>query len=139
MGYWRFLMKMRLLGIHGGTGSLDVVNGDSVTNGVWAKLVRSIRKMHDTCVFPLSTLQKRMGRGNSIMFWKDIWVRHQPFAIRFDRLYKLDISPDYFVSDRFYNDIQNWTWRRSVRGGREEEQIQRMLEMLHGVQKCYFP
>lgn len=93
--------------IHGGTGGLDVVNGYSVTNGVSAKLVRSIRKMHDICVIPLSTLQKRVGKGNSIMSWKDIWVGHQPFAIRFDHLYILNISLDCFVSDRFYNDIWN--------------------------------
>lgn len=73
--YWVRLIKA----IYGDKG-VGSVNIGSFTNGVWEKIVGSIRKLHENGVIPFTTLEKRLGRGNSICLWTEVWVGNQTFA-----------------------------------------------------------
>lgn len=83
---------------------------------------------------PVLTLKKYVGRGNTIFFWTDVWVGHQPFDERFDRLFMLDTYPHCLVSDRFQGGNWRWEWRREIRGGCENEKLQGLLAVLNGIE-----
>lgn len=47
-------------------------------------------------------LQRRIGSGIDIKFWKDRWIG-KPLAYRFPRLFQLELDNDCKVADRRCN------------------------------------
>ncbi|GAU36827.1 hypothetical protein TSUD_320640 [Trifolium subterraneum] len=62
-------------------------------------------------------VRKRMGDGNTINFWKDIWVGNQTLQQRFPRLYGISVQQDNSVRDvgNWVNGVWRWelSWRRN--------------------------
>ncbi|PWA32006.1 RNA-directed DNA polymerase, eukaryota [Artemisia annua] len=64
----------------------------------------------------------------------DIWVEDQPLCSRFNRLYMLESEQNCKVRDRWNNGGWVWKWRRDVRGGIEQSQLNSLLILLANVE-----
>ncbi|GJV24561.1 putative RNA-directed DNA polymerase, eukaryota, reverse transcriptase zinc-binding domain protein [Tanacetum coccineum] len=77
--------------------------------GAWAKIVGVIHHMNDTLIIPWETFVQTVGNGSNVKFWLDEWVDNQPLKDRKE-------------------------CRRQIRGGREQEQLQQLLDLLQNLQ-----
>lgn len=89
--YWFYLIKV----IHGVDVGFDRVVCGGGNQGVWSKIVGAINNMDESSVVPLSTLKKRLGGGDSIRFWQDIWWGKYAFQFHFPRLFQLDSDLEF--------------------------------------------
>jgi hypothetical protein len=59
---------------------------------------------------------KKLGRGNSFKFWKDIWVGDQALEQRFPRLFSISVQQEEVIPEvgRWMNGVRRWDlrWRR---------------------------
>ena len=87
---------------------------------------------------PLSSFFTRsVGEGVSIKFWDEEWLGTFKLAEVYPRLYALESLKDCNISDRLFklNDHLSfdWNWRRSIRGGREKEEMESLACLIQGV------
>jgi mannosylglycoprotein endo-beta-mannosidase len=79
---------------------------------------------------------KKVGRGNSTLFWKDIWVGNQTLEQQFPRLYSISIQQEEVVGN-----MGMWTngvWRWELRWRREffiweENVVTQLVEILNDI------
>ncbi|XP_071726970.1 uncharacterized protein [Rutidosis leptorrhynchoides] len=101
---WVNLLKS----IHGENIGLD--SHGCKTNGLWAAIVFNFRKCQELGV----SLVRKVGNGCNTRFWKDLWLGPDTLASRFNRLYRLELSPDCTVNDRLSGPA--WNWSRTPSG-----------------------
>jgi hypothetical protein len=53
---------------------------------------------------------KKMGSGNTIKFWKDVWIGNQPLEHRFPRLYTISTQHDLKVHEVGFRENGVWRW-----------------------------
>ena len=58
---------------------------------------------------------------------------NQSLMVKFTRLFRLELDPLCFVGDRWSADGWSWSWRRPIRGGREETQYLELLDLIQHV------
>jgi hypothetical protein len=79
---------------------------------------------------------KKMGSGNSIKFWKDIWVGDQSFEYRFPRLFNISVQQDFRIPEMgiWHNGVWRWglLWRRNFFVW-EEELVNELEELINNV------
>lgn len=84
-----------------------------------------------------AAVTKKLGRGNSIIFWKEKWTGMAPLATSFLRLYNISTTKEAKVSDmgEWREGIWCWNfaWRRRLFTW-EEELVEAMLHELAGIQ-----
>ena len=120
---WRFLHDVNgiwrkvIQSIHGQSGGFVVGGSKTGDVGVWSRVVSIILKMYNSNIVPLDTIERRLGKGDTIQFWEDIWLGNQPFKSRFNRLFQLELNQDCWVKDRWEQNQWVWNWRRVVCGG----------------------
>ncbi|MCH81167.1 LINE-1 reverse transcriptase like, partial [Trifolium medium] len=81
---------------------------------------------------------KKMGGGNSIKFWKDVWVRDQTLELRFPRLFGVSVQQDNVVREvgrwvdaRVITDVEDrWVWKPNEAEGFS---VKSMYVVLEGV------
>ncbi|XP_076922106.1 uncharacterized protein LOC143583771 [Bidens hawaiensis] len=100
-------------------------------SGVWSSMCNSFNKLHDLEVIPLSAVQKKIGNGQETRFWLDCWGTSSTLAVKYPRLYALEMDKQCFVNQRV--DGGSWNWRREIRGGRESEQFDNLIVELGHV------
>ena len=79
----------------------------------------------------LKNISLRVGAGNRIMFWKDVWCGDTTFESSFPRLFRLSVFPNVFIADILSivtnKDIGwNFGFRRGL-NNREAEEMQSLL------------
>ncbi|GKE05892.1 hypothetical protein Tco_1397910, partial [Tanacetum coccineum] len=129
--WWRFLhesntlWKNVIISIHGQKG------------GLFSRILPTVSKRHwnaiNTLQKPLSVINinlqsifvKRIGDGMSTLFWKDVGIGETPL---FDRLVTTKIVE--FLIDAVWPFTRNWAWRRNVRNGPEQSQLNDLLDLL---------
>ncbi|PWA63752.1 reverse transcriptase domain, Reverse transcriptase zinc-binding domain protein [Artemisia annua] len=72
----------------------------------------------------------KVGKGDSVNFWKDDWLGDFNLASMFPRLYTLEIEKDCSLNERL---IRNWNWRRDLRSGRETSDFDHLIEVVQNV------
>ena len=72
--------------------------------GIWSKIVDSSIMLDKSEIIPLNALEKRLGNGTTILFWKEVWVGNQSLMVRFPRLFRLELDPLCFVGDQWSAD-----------------------------------
>ncbi|PWA95764.1 reverse transcriptase zinc-binding domain-containing protein [Artemisia annua] len=85
-------------------------------DGVWARIVKSINSLNEKGTIPFSTLKRKVNDGTGTTFWHDSWICDTPLAIKFPRLFHLEINQDCLVSEKG-NGEWIWNWSRPIRGG----------------------
>ncbi|PWA90643.1 NB-ARC domains-containing protein [Artemisia annua] len=88
---------------------------------------------------PLSSFFTRsIGDGVSIKFWDEEWLGSFKLAEVYPRLYALESMKDCNISDRLFKVNGHlssaWNWRRSIRDGREKEEMESLVCLIQGVE-----
>ncbi|GJY52683.1 RNA-directed DNA polymerase, eukaryota, reverse transcriptase zinc-binding domain protein [Tanacetum coccineum] len=84
------------------------------SEAMWCRVIKALKRRHRV---------ELSGRWDHIQFWMDIWVEDQPLWSRFNRLYMLETEKICKVRDRWNDGGWVWKWRRDVRGGIEQNQL----------------
>ncbi|GKA17574.1 RNA-directed DNA polymerase, eukaryota, reverse transcriptase zinc-binding domain protein [Tanacetum coccineum] len=100
-------------------------------NSMWARIVNSIKDMHDKGIILHSNLRRKLNNGVSIKFWHDVWIGDSSLSTLFPRLFCLDSDPDCFVRDGWINGSWSWSWSRPITGGSLISQLQAISDLLH--------
>ncbi|GJV26893.1 RNA-directed DNA polymerase, eukaryota, reverse transcriptase zinc-binding domain protein [Tanacetum coccineum] len=126
---WRFVHNDNMLwvriikhidGQQGGfESSLSRIRGSSL----WSRLIAATYRLINHQVIDPSVLKKHVGNGSSTRFWEDLWLDNQLLFSRFPRLYALENFKNVAISDRWNDVAWFWQWRREVRGGVEQTQL----------------
>ncbi|GKA56552.1 hypothetical protein Tco_0755624, partial [Tanacetum coccineum] len=98
---------------------------------MWARIVNSIKDMHDKGIILHSNLRRKLNNGVSIKFWHDVWIGDSSLSTLFPRLFCLDSDPDCFVRDGWINGSWSWSWSRPITGGSLISQLQAISDLLH--------
>ncbi|XP_071720759.1 uncharacterized protein [Rutidosis leptorrhynchoides] len=132
---WRYLTKNDELwvtiikSIHGS-------NFDQVAtscSSIWSNIVSSCAKHCSNDNLPTDLFRLQVGNGNSISFWHDKWCGNETLAIRYNRLYHLDVNKNDTVADKLRNDEWRWTWSREVIGSRNDQLVTNLLNDIRDV------
>ncbi|GKF60246.1 hypothetical protein Tco_0177032, partial [Tanacetum coccineum] len=74
----------------------------------------------------------------SVKFWNEEWLCTFKLADVYLRLYALESMKDCNISDRLLKLSGHlssaWNWRRSIRNGREKEEMESLASLLEGVE-----
>ncbi|XP_071741317.1 uncharacterized protein [Rutidosis leptorrhynchoides] len=129
--WWRFLIKPNDLwtkmikSIHG-----PVFLSVHSHSTVWTSIVSVCSRITDTKLLPTDTFRMTIGDGCSVRFWHDLWVGNNLLSHRFNRLLHLDSNPNVFISDKWVDGNWLFTWVRDNLGGRIENCINNLLEII---------
>ncbi|GJS93609.1 hypothetical protein Tco_0800577 [Tanacetum coccineum] len=74
----------------------------------------------------------RIGNGLHTRFWKDLWIGDCTLSGLFPRLFALDTEKDISVAGKLQSSLVS-SFRRNVRGGIEEQQLEHLVALLDSV------
>ncbi|GJS17853.1 RNA-directed DNA polymerase, eukaryota [Tanacetum coccineum] len=80
----------------------------------------------------LAKCSKRVGNGSNTYFWLDSWKGGIPFRKAFPRLFALEMNQQVSVKDKMAAVFES-SFRRSVRGGVEKDQLSVLADILDTV------
>ncbi|XP_071740106.1 uncharacterized protein [Rutidosis leptorrhynchoides] len=87
---------------------------------IWKEIIKAGKMADDTGASFSSSFSKKLGNGNTILFWDEIWCGSERLGDTFHRLYMLESNKDATVADRIINvnstSTSNWCWVRPPRG-----------------------
>ncbi|KAJ9541752.1 hypothetical protein OSB04_028258 [Centaurea solstitialis] len=143
--WWRFrtdpgsLWKDVIVSLHGKCGSLGINGNDGGNLGVWRKIA-SINKVTEKINIPLNGLFcKTLGNGAMTEFWKEKWCSSESLENLFPRLATLEENRGCWISDRVSVTESglafNWSWRRPLREGREQNDLVNLRSL---CERCGF-
>ncbi|GKA93495.1 RNA-directed DNA polymerase, eukaryota [Tanacetum coccineum] len=69
----------------------------------------------------------KLGNGENARFWEDRWIEGDTLKKRFPRLYVLDLCKEITVALKVTQPSLAFSFRRSPRGGVEQEQFEELL------------
>ncbi|GKC19136.1 RNA-directed DNA polymerase, eukaryota, reverse transcriptase zinc-binding domain protein [Tanacetum coccineum] len=137
---WRFahdqhsLWTRVITDIHGHSGDLgSCFYSQCRGTGVWARIVKSINSLNEKGIIPFSTLKRKVNDGTGTKFWRDSWICDTPLAIKYPRLFRLEINQECLVSDK-WNGEWIWSWSRPITGGTigsHLEELQNLVSNVH--------
>ncbi|GKE19722.1 RNA-directed DNA polymerase, eukaryota, reverse transcriptase zinc-binding domain protein [Tanacetum coccineum] len=124
--------------IHGPNGGDFLKYTSIVTKGSWYDILKACHDVNSLNI-PLSSFFTRsIGEGVSVKFWDEEWLGTFKLADVYPRLYALESMKDCNVSDRLLKLSGHlssaWNWRRSIRNGREKEEMESLACLLEGVE-----
>ena len=104
--------------------------------GPWRAIVSTITQHPITSSWLRTKVRKKIGNGESTLFWHDIWVGDQPLKNKCPRLFLLSPFPNATISSFGLWDGLGWqwcwTWRRTLRP-RDETEFRDMMNLLERV------
>ncbi|KAI5430636.1 hypothetical protein KIW84_035011 [Lathyrus oleraceus] len=147
---WRFLndkhaIWFKLLQFRYGSGlqSLgDVVSKSTLSNySLWWRDIRLV------CGTPLrghdwfgDSISCKLGRGNSILFWKHCWLGNSSLKLLFPRLFEVCSFPNALVINCGLWENGGWSWKVGVDStllvGELLEDWKELIEILKDVKPC---
>ncbi|GJT14808.1 hypothetical protein Tco_0873514 [Tanacetum coccineum] len=81
-----------------------------------------------------SVFVKQVGDGSSTRFWLDVWLGNSALKEAFPRLFLLETNSFCSISERCLGlngpHQFNWAWRRDVRSGLEQTQLNSLVVLL---------
>ncbi|GKE17562.1 RNA-directed DNA polymerase, eukaryota [Tanacetum coccineum] len=137
---WRFYNKKEALwcrvikAIHGENGGISNRDDQRKKSGTWYCIIGLVNYLHDKQIIDYNTIKYKLVSGDKIRFWLDTWIDDQPLCVRFNRLFRLESDSNCKVCERWGDVGWIWNWRRGVRGGIEQEQLENMLAILTCIQ-----
>ncbi|KAL4565722.1 hypothetical protein LXL04_029825 [Taraxacum kok-saghyz] len=96
----------------------------------WKSILLKIRNIKPASLNLIDLLQVRIGDGESTKFWEDKWSDQGILKNLFPRLYALEAEKGSLVKNRIPVEVENWSRRRSIRGGREQEEAVNIKALL---------
>lgn len=141
--HWRFLTEPKalwrnIIADKYGYGPNFSHNDFSIprVGGPWKQICKTILNNPITKQFGTRSIRKTVGRGNSTLFWQDLWVGDSVLKSLFPRLFSISTNPLATIDSLGVWDGHIWhwlfTWRRSLRP-RDLEERDAMLNLLKSV------
>ena len=57
----------------------------------------------------------KIGNGDQVLFWQDVWVGKSPFELSFPRLYMLSNQKNVFVNEVYKEETGGSKWKLEFR------------------------
>nr|GEV28423.1 RNA-directed DNA polymerase, eukaryota, reverse transcriptase zinc-binding domain protein [Tanacetum cinerariifolium]GEV32524.1 RNA-directed DNA polymerase, eukaryota, reverse transcriptase zinc-binding domain protein [Tanacetum cinerariifolium] len=133
-GVWRFLSQdnslwcQLIFAIHGSS-TKDLSTAYPST---WNSIIKEFNYLKVQGVDVLSHCKIRIGNWLHTRFWKDLWIGDCTLSGLFPRLFALDTVKDISVAGKLQSPLVS-SFRRNVRGGIEEQQIEHLVALLDSV------
>ncbi|GKF26055.1 hypothetical protein Tco_0081949 [Tanacetum coccineum] len=74
-----------------------------------------------------------LGNGESTSFWYDVWLADSPLKYLYPRLYSLELDKHYSVVAKLWDSTLISSFKRTPRGGIEEEQLQLLVASTYSI------
>ena len=103
--HWRFLNSSNLLWVdlikscYGSDGGFCMASRSKPKKGVWMGIVNTVWDMHYRGLIPFDSICRRVGNGQSISFWNDVWCGDIMLRDRFPCLCVVASNVNALVSD----------------------------------------
>ncbi|GJW51961.1 RNA-directed DNA polymerase, eukaryota [Tanacetum coccineum] len=131
---WRFLSQDNSLWCQ----LISAIHGSSITNlstaypSTWNSKIKEFNYLKVQGIDVLSHCKIRIGNGLHTRFWKDLWIGDCTLSGLFPRLFALDTVKDISVACKLQSPLVS-SFRRNVRGGIEEQQLEHLVALLDFV------
>ncbi|GJT02329.1 hypothetical protein Tco_0823498 [Tanacetum coccineum] len=134
VGFWRFLSQEISLWCQ----LISAIHGSSITDlstaypSTWNSIIKEFNYLKVQGVDVFSHCKIRIGNGLHTRFWKDLWIGDCTLSGLFPRLFALDTVKDISVACKLQSPLVS-SFRRNVRGGIEEQQLEHLVALLNFV------
>ncbi|GKB37082.1 hypothetical protein Tco_0882024, partial [Tanacetum coccineum] len=131
---WRFLSQDNSLWCQ----LISAIHGSSITDlstaypSTWNSIIKEFNYLKVQGVDVFSHCKIRIGNGLHTRFWKDLWIGDCTLSGLFPRLFALDTVKDISVACKLQSPLVS-SFRRNVRGGIEEQQLEHLVALLDSV------
>ncbi|GJS89128.1 RNA-directed DNA polymerase, eukaryota [Tanacetum coccineum] len=98
----------------------------------WCSIVRELHLLSTKGFDFLSHCKKRIGDGNDMRFWYDIWIGDKSLQDLFPRLFALELDKEVVVADKM-KAVVGHSFRRPLRDGSEHQQMEDLNSLLELV------
>ncbi|GKD93012.1 RNA-directed DNA polymerase, eukaryota [Tanacetum coccineum] len=98
----------------------------------WSSIIKEINTLKAQGVDLISHCKIRVGNGRRTSFWNDLWIGDASLRFMFPRLYALDTNKVCTVADKMNAPLTS-SFRRTVRGGAESQQLAHIFDLLGPV------
>ncbi|PWA79876.1 hypothetical protein CTI12_AA199580 [Artemisia annua] len=98
---------------------------------IWKSILKEFYSLKVQGIDIFSHCKIMIGNGLCTRFWKDRWLDNTSLADSFPRLFALETDIDISVAAKLQSIVASF--RRSVRGGVEDHQLQQLVSMLDSV------
>ncbi|GJY68420.1 RNA-directed DNA polymerase, eukaryota [Tanacetum coccineum] len=98
----------------------------------WNSIIKEFNYLKVQGVDVFSNCKIRIGNGLHTRFWKDLWIGDCTLSGLFPRLFALDTEKDISVAGKLQSPLVS-SFRRNVRGGIEEQQLEHLVALLDSV------
>ncbi|GJW10658.1 hypothetical protein Tco_1576485, partial [Tanacetum coccineum] len=78
-------------------------------------------------------MKKKVGNGAQTLFWEDPWIIDSPLRKNYPRMYALENVKHVSIADKLNDVSLTDSFRRSPRGGLEEEQYLSLVDIVASV------
>ncbi|GJZ34170.1 RNA-directed DNA polymerase, eukaryota, reverse transcriptase zinc-binding domain protein, partial [Tanacetum coccineum] len=135
---WRFhtqdssLWVKVIKAIYGTDGNMDRL-GNIGYKSCWLNIVQEVNILKTKGIDLRSHMCFKLGNGEKARFWDQRWLEGDVLKIRFPRVYALEQCKDITVGSKFKLHSLDYSFRRSPRGGVEQEQYQNLIMLMHDV------
>lgn len=113
------LWVLLISSIYGASGGLST-SSISVSRSIWPNVIQAGVLIESAGIGFERTFKRLVGDGASTLLWLDKWHGETSFAIKFPRLFALELNKSCYVKDRFSPCSQSfpfvWEWRHWPRG-----------------------
>ena len=132
---WRFYSQKSSLwtrvikAIHGDDGKLvkDATVGGQTC---WTTIVKEAKRWKEKGINVEDLIRLKLGNGDSTLFWVDKWHTGGRIKDLFPRLYALETHKNATVRMKLLGPSLDDSFRRKVRSGAEESQLNSLLDIL---------
>ncbi|GJY53286.1 RNA-directed DNA polymerase, eukaryota [Tanacetum coccineum] len=131
---WRFLSQDNSLWCQ----LISAIHGSNITDlstaypSTWNSIIKEFNYLKVQGVDVFSHCKIRIGNGLHTRFWKDLWIGDCTLSGLFPRLFALDTEKDISVAGKLQSPLVS-SFRRNVRGGIEEQQLEHLVALLDSV------
>ncbi|GJZ17045.1 hypothetical protein Tco_0553168 [Tanacetum coccineum] len=99
----------------------------------WLDIIREVTVLRTKDINLLDLIRKKVGNRLNTLFWEDRWLDDLALKHKFLRLYALDNHKQITVVEKINYASMVDTFRRTPRGGAEEEQLGFLLSRMDGL------
>ncbi|GKA48149.1 RNA-directed DNA polymerase, eukaryota [Tanacetum coccineum] len=117
---------------------ISAIHGSNITDlstaypSTWNSIIKEFNYLKVQGVDVFSHCKIRIGNGLHTRFWKDLWIGDCTLSGLFPRLFALDTEKDISVAGKLQSPLVS-SFRRNVRGGIEEQQLEHLVALLDSV------
>ncbi|GJV63534.1 RNA-directed DNA polymerase, eukaryota [Tanacetum coccineum] len=99
----------------------------------WMDIVHELTVLKKQGINLLNCMQIKLGNGDKIAFWEDVWIGGIVLKNLYPRMYALETCKSVKVGTKLAQSSLEYSFRRRPRGGVEQEQYEALLVQVHDV------